>query len=131
MKIIVLLCSILIFGLVSFAIWSIKYLEDFSYSYNSYEQLEKSGMIEAGWYPGYLPKSITNFEGNHNIDTNYTEASFSYDVKDNKGVEFSCKVTSYNEKEKQYLCPHNSLKSSIIILKNNGKGYFLSKHNDI
>lgn len=38
--------------------------------FDSYEELEASGLIARGWLPAFLPRSITDTSESHDMDTN-------------------------------------------------------------
>ena len=63
------------------------YMENPKSSFPSIAELEASGLVVAGWLPGYLPRSAYQIEERHNIDTNVVWASFRYKVGDIESVE--------------------------------------------
>lgn len=97
--------------------------------YASY--IELKGVIEAGWLPAYFPRSATDIQEGHNIDTNRVWASFSYDAQDIPSLREICKVLAENESGLKFLCPPFDKRTSTFVLKANGKGYYLSYENGI
>jgi len=118
-------------GLISLVSLGIKILENPKYSYASYAEIKNAELISRGWYPKYLPKSLSKFEGTHNIDTNNVFASFLYEVGDDQTVSTSCKIILSNENSKKYICPPYEKNTATIILNSNGNGYYLKYGNGI
>ena len=46
------------------------YLENPKSSFSSIAEMKASGLVDAGWLPGYLPRTASQIEERHNIDTN-------------------------------------------------------------
>lgn len=97
--------------------------------YASYKEL--GGAIEAGWLPGYFPRSAIDIQEGHNIDTNRVWASFKYEVSDIPSLREVCKVLAENESGLKLLCPPFDKRTSTFVLKKNGTGHYLSYENGI
>lgn len=123
-----------IFALLGVALGALRYMdfaENPRSSFASFAEMEAAKMIESGWLPEFLPKSATDIEESHNIDTNRVWASFKYQVGDLQSVEGACKKVAENNRGKKYLCPPLDTRTSTIILGSDGAGYYLSYENGI
>jgi hypothetical protein len=118
-------------GVVLAALRYMEYTENPKSAFESYEEMERSGLIAAGWLPQYLPSSATNIEESHNIDTNRVWAAFRYQVGDLDSVESACNRIAENDLGKKFLCPPFGKRTSTLVLRNNGEGYYLSYENGI
>ena len=107
------------------------YMENPKSSFPSIAELEASGLVDAGWLPGYLPRSANQIEERHNIDTNEVWASFRYKVGDVQTVESMCEKIAENDRGKKYLCPPLDTRTTTIILRSDGSGYYNSYDNGI
>lgn len=128
------LVIILIFamlGVLWVALQYMEYTENPRSTFASYEEIERSGLIARGWLPWYLPHSVTEIEESHNLDTNRVWASFRYRVTDLDAVESTCKRIAENGQGKKYLCPPYEARTSTLVLRNDGEGYYLSYQNGI
>jgi hypothetical protein len=55
--------------------------------FDDYAEVEASGLIESGWIPPYIPKSVTHVVEQQDLDSNDVEMSFTYRVtRQKKGV---------------------------------------------
>lgn len=123
-----------IFALLGVALGALRYMdfaENPRSSFASFAEMEAAKMIESGWLPEFLPKSATDIEESHNIDTNRVWASFKYQAGDLQSVEGACKKVAENNRGKKYLCPPLDTRTSTIILGSDGAGYYLSYENGI
>lgn len=103
----------------------LKLSEQTKAEFETYDDLLKSGYIEKGWLPDFLPKSSRNILETHNIDTNHVEASFEYTITDTQSVENGCGNKTVLENGTEYKCKHED--SYILIkLMNDGEGYLYS-----
>jgi len=94
-----------------------------SESFKDYEAMKRSGIFESGWLPSYLPKSARDIQESHDIDTNYVEASFQFDVGDTASIEANCKLASKTNEVATYVCGIYEIK-----LFAGGKGELRSKY---
>lgn len=118
-------------GVVLAAIRYMEYTENPKSAFESYEEMERSGLIARGWLPQYLPPSATDIEESHNLDTNRVWAAFRYQVGDLDSVESGCNRIAENDLGKKYLCPPYDTRTSTLVLRNDGEGYYLSYENGI
>ena len=107
------------------------YLENPKSSFSSIAEMKASGLVDAGWLPGYLPRTASQIEERHNIDTNEVWASFRYAVGDVQSVETACEKIVENDRGKKYLCPPVDTRTTTIVLGNDGSGYYQSNYNGI
>lgn len=91
----------------------------------TYEELKKSGLIEKGWVPHFLPRSAKNIKEQHDIDTNWVNATFEYTLSDTYAVENECKNRIMIENGFEFKCKYEGHFISIKLL-NNGLGYLNS-----
>jgi hypothetical protein len=110
---------------------SSRYLERPRSSFATYAEAEAAGMFKAGWLPSYLPKSATNIEERHDIDTNNVWASFSYAPEDTKTIQDNCRLQTQSPEGAKYLCPPFEKQTLVVILRNNGTGWLESHANEI
>lgn len=100
-------------------------LENTSSSYADYESLAPA--IDQGWLPEYFPASAVNIEERHNIDTNKVSATFNHDGSDIASLSIICRVVAKNSDGIKLLCPPFEHTISILVLKDDGSGYFQSE----
>jgi len=120
--------KIVLFALLAFVVLVIAALEVFfsdrvSESFQDYQAMKQSGIFESGWLPSYLPKSARDIRESHDIDTNYVEASFQFDVGDTESIESNCKLPSEVNDVATYVCGIYEVK-----LSKGGKGELRSKY---
>ena len=120
-----------ILGVVLAALQYMEYTENPKSTFASYEEMDRSGLIARGWLPQYLPRSATEIVESHNLDTNRVWAAFRYRVGDFDSVESICNRIAENELGKKYHCPPFDTRTSTLVLRNNGEGYYLSYENGI
>jgi len=118
-------------GIVLAVLEYMEYTESAKFAFESYEELERSGLIAQGWLPQYLPSSVTNIEESHNPDTNRVWATFRYQAGDSNSVESACNRIAESDLGKKFICPPFSTRTSTMVLRNNGEGYYLSYENGI
>ncbi|MEY4591094.1 MAG: hypothetical protein RL497_3170 [Pseudomonadota bacterium] len=66
--------------------------------------MEQSGIFESGWLPSYLPRSAHDIQESHDIDTNYVEASFQFDIGDTDSIKSNCTLASETNEVTTYAC---------------------------
>jgi len=133
MKILVksVIIALALLGVVLGGVRYMEYMENPKSSFPSISEMEASGLVDAGWLPGYLPSSASQIEERHNIDTNEVWASFRYTIGDVKSVEAECEKIAENDRGRKYLCPPVDIRTTTIILGNDGNGYYQSNYNGI
>ncbi len=127
MKIIALTIISVILGAILF----MDYVENINTEFSNYDEMLASGIIERGWVPGYLPKSSKNISEHHNIDSNIVHVSFDYDIDEKLEVESLCKKIGSNKKGKKYVCPPYSGKTSVLTLRKDGTGFYMSEYDGL
>jgi hypothetical protein len=118
---IVVLLAVVIGGL-----WYMERAENPRSSFATFEEMEAAGLIARGWLPEFLPRSATEIEETHDIDTNRVRASFKYDVADVESVEKSCERVSSDERGSSYLCRSVPAGSAALFLGRDGTAYYSS-----
>jgi hypothetical protein len=65
-------------------------------SYSTFAEAERSGAVEKGWIPAWVPSSATNIREMHDIDTNESMLAFTYE---SQGWELPahCRQVSYSQ----------------------------------
>ena len=116
-------------GLFGLGLFGVAHFENPGSSFQTYEQLQASGLIERGWLPDHLPKSATQIEESHDIDTNEGSAYFKYQVGDTTRADQGCQLIQQTDNGRKYLCPPLGLQTAIVVLRNDGTGY-VSMHAD-
>jgi hypothetical protein len=67
------------------------YSEELPRSYfDDYAAVKASGLIERGWIPPYIPKSVTNVVEQHDLDSNDVTMSFTYRIGDTASTRQAC-----------------------------------------
>lgn len=72
----------------------------------NYEETRLSGVMDRGWIPSYIPRSSTEINERHSIDSNWVEMSFEYDVNDKSSIKANCTIVESNEKVESYNCEY-------------------------
>jgi hypothetical protein len=121
--------AVLVGGMAT--LWYIDYTANPGSTFASYAEIERSGLMAAGWLPQYLPPSATDIEERHNLDTNGVWARFRYEAGDLESVESNCNRIAGNDRGKKFLCPPFDARTSTIVLRNDGTGDFISYENGI
>lgn len=121
--------ALMIIGLVATLGIIADRIETIENDFDTFSQLESSGLIEHGWIPTYFPKSATSISQRHNIDSNQIYATFNYNVDKSIDIERICQLQAENNNSKKYICPSNFESTNIFILRLNGTGTFLGNYN--
>ena len=58
--------------------------------YKDYEEAKKSGIMDKGWIPTFIPKSSTDIFEQHNIDVNWVRMRFKYRIGDISTTRNAC-----------------------------------------
>jgi len=124
----ILLSITSLISLYVLALLFFNYYEQPSSRFSNYDELAASGLIERGWVPEYLPKSITNIEEQHDLDTNWVRMSFSYNPDKTNITDDDCNLLVGNVMGKKYICKPFEGVTALLILMNNGKGYYKSDY---
>lgn len=123
----VLLLSIFaLAGLVFGGLFLLDYLERSRSYFATFAEMEAAGMMSRGWLPEYLPRSASEIQEGHDIDTNMVWALFRYQPGDVEAVEAACRMITSNERGWKYLCPPFDSRSSTLVLWRDGTASYLS-----
>jgi hypothetical protein len=85
-----------------------------------YNALAESGLIEKGWLPNFLPKSIRNISEEHDLDSNIVTASFMIDPGDVGSFDSACRRSFGSDAQVVYECDYQD---SEIIIKITKEGF--------
>ena len=85
-----------------------------SNSFNNYQALQESDLIEKGWVPAFIPKSAHNIKEQHRVDVTDIYVEFYFKENDNSFLTNNCKI----ESQDIYLCENNGYPVKIIINNN-------------
>ncbi len=113
------------------AILFMNYVNNSRATFPDYEKMKASGIIERGWVPAYLPKSVKNISEHHNIETNSVNLYFDYDTDEMLEVESLCTKIASNVKGKKYVCPPYSGATSTLTLRADGTGFYNSEYDGL
>ena len=64
-------------------------------SYASFAEAQRSGAVEKGWIPTWIPSSATDIREIHDIDTNESMLSFAYDAQQGWDLPTDCQPANY------------------------------------
>lgn len=66
-------------------------------SYSSFAEAKRSGAIDKGWIPAWIPSSATDIREMHDIDTNESMLTFTYDAQQSWELPADCQPVSYSQ----------------------------------
>ena len=118
-------------GLFSTALFALAHLENPGSSFMTYKELEESGLIDRGWVSKYLPRSATEIEESHDIDTNRSWTSFKFAPGDTSVAASNCRLLHKTDKGEKFLCPPYEQTTSILVLRVDGTGNHEQHSNEI
>lgn len=87
----------------------------------NYNALIESGLIEKGWLPDFLPKSIRNVSEEHDLDSNIVSATFIIDIGDMGSFDKACKRAYALDEQIVYECDYQD-SELIIKISKDGSG---------
>ncbi|WP_147271749.1 hypothetical protein [Corallincola holothuriorum] len=122
---------VLVSGLLFITLFYLERLENPSITFQNFDELQASGLIESGWLPAYFPRSSTNIKEQHNIDTNEVNATFQYKASDLINLLKHCHLIEKTEQSQKLLCNSRSKRTNTFTLNNDGAGEFHSSYNGI
>ena len=108
-------------GLAS-ALLALRFLDEHSSTFRTYEELAGSGLIERGWVSAYLPRSSTDIEESHNLDLNVGWVSFRFMPGDTALAREHCHLLHESARGEKYVCPPFDGETSILVLTSDGHG---------
>lgn len=86
-----------------------------SNSFENYQALYKSGLIQKGWVPEFIPKSAYNIKENHRVDNEEIYVEFHFIENDNSFIKNNCKKESQNI----YNCENSGYPVQVVIKNGN------------
>lgn len=84
-------------------------------TFESYAELEKSGLIGKGWVPKFIPKSAYGIKESHRVDQPYINVEFSFQKGDISGIKENCS----KENENTYECDNSGYPVKVEIIGDN------------
>lgn len=117
--------------LVGIGHWFITSEENPRSYFATYDELKASDLIDKGWLPPFLPRSITEISETHSIDSSRVWATFRYDVRDHSEVERACRLVLKSPAGAKYICPPFEKQTTVLILKVDGTGSLKTEPSDI
>lgn len=118
--------TVLLLALVVGGMWILERTESPRSTFATFEEMKASGLIARGWLPEFLPRSATEIQETHDIDTNRVQASFKYDITDVESVEEACERVSHDERGSLYVCRGVPAGSASLFLGRDGTAHCLS-----
>lgn len=94
--------------------------------FNTFKELQLSGLIEKGWIPPFFPNSATKIKEQHSLDTNWTKVSFFYDLDDIEVIKNDCKEIIKINKGIELRCIYERREISFQFLENGEGSFFAS-----
>jgi hypothetical protein len=128
------IAALVIFALIGAVVtgaFALAHFENPSSFFRTYDELRVSGLIERGWVSEYLPRSATEIEESHDIDTNRGWTSFKYRAGDASVADARCRLLHKTNKGAKYLCPPYGQSTFILVLRADGTGYVELHSNEI
>jgi hypothetical protein len=123
------LAVLALIGVFALGVFAVAHFENPSSRFSTYDELRASGLIERGWVPEFLPRSATDIEESHDLDTNRGWASFKYKAGDTVAADEGCKLLHRTNEGSKYLCPPFEAQTAILVLRASGTGT-LTMHPD-
>ena len=95
--------------------------------FETYQQLQKSELIDKGWVPGFIPGSAYDIHEKHKVDVGRVNVKFRFHPGDTKEIEASCsKVQTGDANTQYYRCKHGN-DMVVVRLGDDGTGEILSE----
>lgn len=85
---------LLVLGAGITGLYMLNVSESNSNHFSSYKDAKKSGLIEKGWIPPFIPKSAYNIKEQHRVDQSYINVEFNFDPKEIAAFEQACSSIS-------------------------------------
>jgi hypothetical protein len=123
------LAILALIGVFALGVFATAHFENQSSRFSTYDELRASGLIERGWVPEFLPRSATDIEESHDLDTNRGWASFKYKAGDTAAADQGCQLLHRTNEGSKYLCPPFEGQTAILVLRASGVGT-LTMHAD-
>jgi hypothetical protein len=125
MKIITWIAIIMVGGIAGLLAYCY-YTENPKSYFKNYEEAKASGLMERGWIPTFIPKSSTEINEQHSLDTNRVWMSFKFSPDDTEGIKQNCTTDKTTQTTIVYKCVY--LESTVRIeLNSDGTGKLESK----
>jgi len=83
------LVTLLILIIILFGVWLDTSMTPKSH-FDNYTQAQESGIMDRGCIPHYIPKSATDINEQHDLDTNWVKMTFKYSLDDIDELRLAC-----------------------------------------
>ncbi len=104
------------------------YVENPKSYFSSYDEAKKSGLMDKGWIPIFIPKTSSEIHEQHSLDTNNVFISFKYDQTEKVELNEHCSGIEKIENGTRYYCNYfNGF--AVLELYTDGSGK-LNPHNE-
>ena len=122
-SIIVLSVLVMLVGVV----WYFDSTERQESHFSTYEELTRSGLIQKGWVPDFIPRSAYNINENHRVDVPRVNVKFRFALGDTAQIEESCtRQGSGDGSVACYKCVHRT-DTVVVRLNGDGRGEIFSE----
>ncbi len=99
-------------------------MDTFKSEFTTYEEMKKSRVFRNGWLPKYIPKTATNIQEKHDLDSNSVFATFQYDPNEVLKVREVCLEAPPENGSIKFFCPPFIGISNVLLLHQNGNGHY-------
>jgi hypothetical protein len=72
--------------------------------FDNYTEAQASGIMDRGWIPHYIPKSATDINEQHDLDTNWVKMTFNYALDDLADLRSACQSEVAIANGTEFLC---------------------------
>ncbi len=118
-----LFATILILGVgVLIALQMLERLENPTNQFPTYEAMQASGLMQAGWIPKSLPRSASQISETHNLDTNVVKIAFQYAPGDFGTVAQQCASILAEDTQIVFQC-----RDGTYSFTTNGRGFYTNE----
>jgi len=101
------------------AVFGVTYIlfesEKESNEFSSYEEAVKSGLIDRGWIPAFIPKSAYDIKEKHRVDVPRIHVDLKYGADDIKDFEVACDKV----REGVYVCSNSGYPVKVSLTNEN------------
>jgi hypothetical protein len=97
-------------------------IENQSSHFANYDELKASGLIERGWIPEHIPRSVKSVNESHDVSSYSGGGTFTYDPSDTAIIQGKCQRLAETERGSKFLCPPHDGKSFLVVLRVDGSG---------
>ena len=115
--------TLLVLGVgVLIALQMLERFENPTNQFPTYEAMEASGLMQAGWIPKSLPRSASQISETHNLDTNVIKIAFRYAPGDFGPVAQQCSSIPSEDTQIVFQC-----RDGTYSFTTNGHGFYTNE----